>query len=207
MDVIPWIYRRPAWVGECCAGCGVLGPCDGVLPVCSTPLSGWARLSCTGWVVARQGGSAAAHLSVNWSWVINWGLRVALLLDLTLLNHSGSLQSWLMTWFLFSLLIRRWFFNGAKLWILKVKAQQGWPPSGNCSFSQGMCSWKFRKWPCLVFPVCFYSVRNRNKTAPKSEIKWCNWVSFALSSVLQERTVSPIKCTEPWIKMQYLGSM
>lgn len=36
-------------------------------------------------------------ISVNGSWDINQGLRVALLLDLPLLNHSGSLQSWLIT--------------------------------------------------------------------------------------------------------------
>lgn len=60
-SVILRMYRRPAWLGEYCAGRGVLGPFDGLLPVCSIPCLAEPGCPAQGQAVAGQRGSAAAH--------------------------------------------------------------------------------------------------------------------------------------------------
>lgn len=52
-------------MGECCASRGVLGPFDGVPPVCSIPCLAEPGCPARSQAVAGQGGSAATHLSVN----------------------------------------------------------------------------------------------------------------------------------------------
>lgn len=66
------------------------------------------------------------------------------------------------------------FFNGAKLWILKVKAQQGWPPSGNLQLLPRHELLEIQKMALFGFPSVFLFCKKQEKTAPKSKMKWCN---------------------------------